>query len=245
MSQIINADCFEWLAQAESKSIDMVFADLPYGTTRNKWDSVLPLDRLWPELIRVAKPGAAFVFTGQMPFSALLVASNLPMFKHHWIWEKGHATGHLNAKRAPMKAHEDVFVFCSGQPTYNPEKTQGHERKVSTAHHARNSKLSTNYGAYVKATYDSTERYPRTVQKFSSDKQKSKLHPTQKPVALMEYLIKTYSNPGDVVLDPTAGSMTTGIAAVNTGRSYVCIERDEDIFLAGKTRLEEHSYKLD
>lgn len=214
----------------------MVLTDLPYGTTRNSWDSVIDLDRLWPELLRVTKPGAAIVMTAQMPFTALLVMSQPKLFRHHWIWEKTNATGYLNAKKAPMKAHEDVLVFATKQPPYYPQKTVGHVRKTSTRR-----TFSQNYGRHDTVTsYDSTERYPRSVQVFPLDKQKSKLHPTQKPVALFEYLIKTYSQPGDTVLDVAAGSGTTGIAAMNLDRDFILMENDPDIYDKAKIRLENH-----
>ena len=210
----------------------MVLTDLPYGTTRNAWDSLIDLDKLWPELLRVTKPKAAIVMTAQMPFTAALVMSQPKLLRHHWIWEKTTATGHLNAKRAPMKAHEDVLVFATGQPPYNPQMTSGHERKAATR-----IDFSTNYGAQRSSSYDSTDRYPRSVQRFSTDKQRSAIHPTQKPVALFEYLVKTYSNPGEVVLDVAGGSATTAVAARNLGREYIVIERELVYFEAATERL--------
>lgn len=231
--KLIFGDCLDILPSLEGGVFDMVLADLPYGTTRNSWDSVIDLDRLWPELLRVTKPGAAIVMTAQQPFTSLLVMSQPKLFRHHWIWEKTNATGYLNAKRAPMKAHEDVLVFATKQPTYNPQKTHGHERKTSTRR-----TFTATYGKHDKVTsYDSTERYPRSVQVFSLDKQKSKLHTTQKPVALFEYLIRTYSNPGDLILDPAAGSGTTGVAAFNTGRWSIMIENDIESFVKARDRL--------
>lgn len=238
--KLLFGDCLELLPTLEDSSVDMILADLPYGTTRNSWDSLIDLDKLWPELLRVTKPGAAIVMTAQQPFTSLLVMSQPKLFRHHWIWEKTSATGHLNAKRAPMKAHEDVLVFATKQPPYFPQKTTGHPRKVSTAEHKRNSKKTTNWGEHGLSSYDSTERYPRTVQVFASDKQKSKLHTTQKPVALFEYLIRTYSQPGDIILDPAAGSGTAGIAARNTNRSFILMENDEGYFATAQTRLDEH-----
>lgn len=230
---ILNADCFDALPSIEPGSVDMVFCDLPYGTTRNDWDSLVPLDRLWPLLRRVAKPSAAMVFTAQTPFDKLLGVSNLRELRYEWVWEKTNATGHLNAKRAPMKAHENVLVFYRRQPTYNPQITHGHVRKAAN----RGAGTSTNYGAHGPSGYDSTSRYPRSVLTFRSDKQRSRLHPTQKPVALMEYLIRTYTNPGELVLDPTAGAMTTAVAARNLGRDFICIEKDPDYFQRGIERL--------
>lgn len=236
VTQLIG-DCLDVLRTVEAGSVDMVFADLPYGTTRNKWDSLIDLDRLWEELDRVAKPRAAFVFTAQMPFTGALMMSKPKWFRHHWIWEKTSATGHLNAKRAPMKAHEDILVFARTQPTYNPQMTHGHPRKQSLAKSQRRD-YGGNYGTYAGADYDSTSRYPRTVQTFAHDRQKLALHRTQKPQALMEYLLNTYSNPGDLILDPTSGSGTTGIAALTTGRRALLIEQDEHIAAIAQNRLD-------
>lgn len=219
-------DCLSLLPGIPTGSVDMVLTDLPYGTTRNRWDTPIDLSKLWPELLRVTRPASPIVMTAQMPFTAALVSSQLPLYRHHWVWEKGAATGHLNAKRAPMKAHEDVVVFARRAPFYCPQKTEGHKRKVSTAEHKRDSKRTTNWGEHGLTSYDSTSRYPRSVQKFSTDKQHSALNATQKPVALFEYLIRTYSPEGGLVLDVAAGSGTTGIAANLAGRQWVCMEID-------------------
>jgi DNA modification methylase len=210
------------------KSIDMILCDLPYGTTCNKWDSVIPLNTLWEQYERIIKDNGAIVLTAQSPFDKILSCSNLKLFRYEWIWEKTTATGHLNAKKMPLKAHENILVFYKKLPTYNPQKTKGHERKVSTAEHKRNSNLSTNYGDYKQTGYDSTERYPRSVLVYPTDKQKEALHPTQKPVALFEYLIKTYTNEGETVLDNCIGSGTTAISALNTGRFFIGIEREQE-----------------
>jgi DNA modification methylase len=153
--------------------------------------------------------------------------SNEKLHRYNLIWEKTTPTGHLNAKKMPLRSHEDILVFYKKLPTYNPQKTTGHKRKVSTAQHKRGSKKTTNYGEHGLTTYDSTERYPKSVLKFATDKQKVALHPTQKPLALMEYLIATYSNEGEIVLDNCAGSGTTGLAAKKLNRNYIMIENDE------------------
>jgi DNA modification methylase len=234
---LLLGDCLDILPTLVDASVDMVITDLPYGTTRNAWDSVIDLDRLWPELWRVTKPNAAIVMTAQSPFDKVLGMSQLTRFRYEWIWEKTSATGHLNARKMPMKAHENVLVFYRSLPTYNPQKTVGHERKVSTVEHKRNSHFSTNYGRYLNKGYDATDRFPRSVIKFSTDKQKLAIHPTQKPVALFEYLIRTYTDEGQTVLDVAAGSGTTAIAARNTGRHSVVIEMDETYFGAMTDRL--------
>ena len=237
MHKLILGDCLEQMRNIPDHSIDMVLADPPYGTTACKWDSVIPLEPMWEQLKRIIKPNGAIVMTAAQPFTSILVSSNIEMLKEHLVWEKTTATGHLNAKRKFMRAHEDLLVFCSRQPTYNPQMTHGHKRKTAK-NVDRSLKQSDVYGCQSGLTsYDSTSRYPRSVIKTSTDKQKSKLHPTQKPVALMEYLIKTYTNDGEAVLDFTMGSGTTGVAAGNLGRKFIGIEMDDHYFEVAKGRI--------
>lgn len=224
-------DCLDVLPTLQAGCCQMILADMPYGTTRCAWDALIPLEPLWPELRRVCT-GAILLFA-QTPFDKVLGASNLADLRYEWIWEKTHPTGHLNANRAPMKAHENVLVFYQRQPTYNPIKTAGHARKTATS--IDHSPL---YGVQTATSYDSTERFPRSVQVFASDKQRSKLHRTQKPVALLEYLIRTYTNPGDTVLDFCMGSGSTGAACLNSGRSFIGIEKDPTIFAIAQRRLQ-------
>lgn len=227
-------DCLGVMPSIPDGSVDLILCDLPYGTTRNKWDCPIDLSLLWPEYARLCRK--AIVLTAQTPFDKVLGASNLKGLRYEWIWEKSNASGHLNAKKAPMKAHENISVFGRPSRSYNPQKTSGHACKTATADRAK--KLSDNYGAQKGVTsYDSTERYPRSVIQFPMDKQKSKFHPTQKPVALMEYLIRTYSNEGDVVLDNCMGSGTTGVACVNTGREFIGIEQDPRYFAIALDRI--------
>lgn len=231
---LFHGDCFDILPTIAAGSIDLVCADVPYGTTECKWDSVLDLDDMWREIYRVAKPNAAIVIFSAQPFTSVLVASNLKHWKTEWIWEKPHATGFLNAKKQPMRAHENIQVFYRKQPTYNPQMTHGHVRKTSK----RGSPNTDVYGsANQLVSYDSTSRYPRDVQKFSSDKQKQSLHSTQKPVALLRYLIETYSNPGEMVLDFTMGSGTAGVACEQSGRKFIGIEKDIKYFEIAKERI--------
>lgn len=226
-------DCFEHMATLPDASVDMILCDLPYGTTQNKWDSVLPLDALWKEYWRVAKPTAAVVLTAQPPFDKALGASQLRHLKYEWIWEKTEATGHLNAKKQPMKCHENVLVFYRQQSIYNPQMREGKPYKQLSG------RGSDNYGAQERVLTENTgERYPISVIRFGRDK--DKLHPTQKPVALFEYLIRTYTDAGQVVLDNTAGSGTTAIAAENAGRKWICIERDLDYYDKAVKRVNEH-----
>lgn len=226
VNDIYNADCFDVMPIIPDASIDMILCDMPFGTTKAKWDIALPLEKLWEHYRRIIKPNGAILLFAQTPFDKVLGASNLNMLRYEWIWEKTHSTGYQNAKKMPMKAHENVLVFYKKLPVYNFIKTTGHPRKISTAAHKRNSKKSELYGASKDTTYDSTERYPRSVLKFPSDKQKSKLNPTQKPVALLEYFVKTYTNPGQIVLDNCSGSGSTAVACKNTGRNFILIEKD-------------------
>jgi len=227
--------CLNVLKTIDSNSIDLILADPPYGTTQCKWDSIIPLNILWSELNRVIKKNGAIVLTSAQPFTTILISSNMSMFKYSWVWEKPHAKGHLNAKKRPMVAHEDVCVFYEKQPTYNPQKTFGHILKTSMR------KAKQKESVYNKNTkdvlYSSTERYPRSVQVFKQDTQKTSIHPTQKPVLMMEYMIKTYSNKGDVVLDFCMGSGTTGVAAMNLNRKFVGIEKDKVFYDKARERI--------
>ena len=231
---LMKGDCLERMKEIPDNYLDFICMDLPYGTTRCKWDSTIDLDKLWVQLSRIAKDNCAIVLFAQTPFDKVLGASKLDMLKYEWIWEKTAATGHLNAKKMPMKAHENILVFYNKLPTYNPQKTGGHIRKV-TKQVRHSSQLYGEQGAVT--SYDSTERYPRSVLQFPSDKQKSKLHPTQKPLALLEYLVSTYSNELQVCGDFTFGSNTTGLACKNLNRKFIGIEMDDDYFEVGKERI--------
>ncbi len=234
---IIKGNCLEVMKGIPSGTIDLVLADPPYGTTQCKWDSVIDLDLMWAELKRIIKPNGVIVLFAQTPFDKLLGASNLSMLKYEWIWEKTAATGHLNAKKMPMKSHENVLVFYNKLPTYNPQITEGH--KPTNSYTKKDNADGECYGKTKSVSGGGkTTRYPRSVQVFASDKQKCKLHPTQKPVALMEYLINTYTNEGDVVLDFCMGSGTTGVAAKNLNRNFIGIELDDKYFEIAKNRLE-------
>lgn len=231
-------DCLKLMNDIPDKSIDMILCDLPYGTTQNKWDSIIPLDKLWEQYCRVIKDNGAIVLFAQTPFDKVLGCSNLKMLKYEWIWEKTSATGHLNAKKMPMKAHENILIFYKKLPTYNPQKTTGHTPVHSYTKHQDD---GSNYGKTLIGISGggSTERYPRSVQVFKTDKQKEALHPTQKPVDLLEYLIKTYTNEGETVLDNTMGSGSTGVAAVRTNRNFVGIELDDTYFEIANKRIKD------
>ncbi|EGQ7810316.1 site-specific DNA-methyltransferase [Vibrio parahaemolyticus] len=247
---LIHENCLDALTSLPESSVDLVLADPPYGTTQCKWDSIIPLEPLWEQLKRVIKPRGAIVMMAAEPFTSILVTSNLKMFKYDIVWEKGNATGFLNAKKMPLRAHEkavvfsssdddtrtheDMLVFYNKLPAFEPQMTHGHERKTAS----RKTVNSECYGKAITVTkYDSTSRYPRSVQFFSSDKQKENLHPTQKPVALMEWLINSYCPPNGVVLDFCMGSGTTGIAALNTDRRFIGIELDESHYNTAYERI--------
>lgn len=233
-----HGECLEVMKSIPSASVDLVLADLPYGTTQCAWDVIIPFDPLWEQYLRIAKSEAAIVLCAAQPFSSLVVASNPRDYRYEWIWEKGNATGFLNAKKQPLRAHESAHesaqVFYRRQPVYNPQMTSGHQRRTTK----RKTVNSECYGKAISLTeYDSTERYPRSVQFFSSDKQFGSFHPTQKPVAWMRFLIATYSNPGQVVLDNTMGSGTTGVACVQMGRQFIGIEQDDEHFGTAQQRI--------
>ena len=231
-NRIYNEDCLEGMKRIPSKSIDMILCDLPYGTTACKWDSVIPFEPLWEQYRRIAKPNAAIVLTASQPFTTALIASNLGEFKYGWVWDKARASNPQLAKKQPLKSHEDVCVFYRKFPTYNPQglvEIPEADRKV---HMPEPNSL----GHCVRKPYVQTHtNYPKAILNIKAERG---LHPTQKPVALMEYMIRTYTNEGDVVLDNCMGSGTTGVACANTGRRFIGIELDPDYFEIAKQRIE-------
>ena len=237
--KLIHGDCLEEMKNIPDKSIDMILCDLPYGTTQNKWDSIIPLELLWEQYKRIIKDNGAIVLFAQTPFDKVLGASNLKMLKYEWIWEKQQGTGFLNAKKMPLKKHENILVFYKKLPTYNPQMI-GNEIRIIKRN--KDGKTTDNYGKF---TYDEQStyvgRYPTSILSF--DRDKNKLHPTQKPVALLEYLIKTYTNEEEIVLDNTMGSGSTGVSCVNTNRKFIGIELDEKYFEIAKNRIEEAQNK--
>lgn len=240
---LLFGDCLDKFYDIKDKSVDLVLADIPYGTTQCKWDTVIPLEPMWNQLKRIVKPAGAIILFAQTPFDKVLGASNIKMLKYEIIWEKTAATGHLNAKKMPMKAHENILVFYKKLPVYNPQMTTGH-KPVNTYKKKHNSDGEC-YGNTISVSGGgNTTRYPRSIQVFSSDKQKCKLHPTQKPVSLMEYLVKTYSNEGDTVLDFAMGSGTTGIACLNTSRKFIGIDNNQLHFATAKNRLTTHKCQV-
>lgn len=226
-------DCLEVMKQCPDGVVDMILCDLPYGTTQNKWDTIIPFEPLWEQYWRICKPNAAIVLTAAQPFTSALVMSQIEHFKYEWIWCKSRPVGHLNAKKMPMAAHESILVFCKDKAPYNPQDLVYKPRI--------NKRTSTkgNYGDAGNENLSEYTNYPRTTLNFDTQ-QKGKIHPTQKPIELWEYLIKTYTNEGDLVLDNCAGSGTTAIAAENTNRRWVCIEQSEEYANKAVERISKH-----
>lgn len=236
MIELYNGNCLDIMKSIPDKSIDMILCDLPYGTTQNNWDSIIPLDELWTQYERIIKDDGCIALFAQSPFDKVLAISNLRIFRYEWIIEKTKGTGHLNAKKMPMKAHENVLIFYKKLPIYNPQMTTGHKPVHSYTKHTSDGSC---YGETKTGISGggSTKRYPRDVLKFSWDTQKSSLHPTQKPVSLCEYMIKTYTNENDTVLDNCMGSGTTGVACKNLNRNFIGIELNNEYFRIAKERI--------
>lgn len=232
-------DCLELMKEIPSGSVDLILCDLPYGTTSCKWDSILPFEALWNAYKRVRKEKAATVLFGSEPFSSKLRTSNLQEFKYDWIWDKRRPSNPMLAKVQCLKVHETVSVFYSKFGIYNPQgvfETDGKPRGG-----VKPSKTELGFGSGVTKDYKQTKSgYPKSIVTFGTDNTKN-IHPTQKPVALVEYLIKTYTNPGDLVLDNCAGSGTTAVACKQTGRRYLCIEKDRDYWLKACERVNQSS----
>lgn len=214
-------------------SIDMILADPPYGTTRNKWDSCIDIERLWDGYKRIIKENGAIVLFSQQPFTTTLIESNKKMFRYEFVWNKQSPTGFLNANRMPLRVHENIIVFYKKLPIYNPQKTKGKPYSINRRKH------NSSYGKYEVrgGTYETGERFPVDILNFSNANHNDRYHPTQKPVPLLEYLIRTYTNPGEVVLDNCMGSGSTGVACVNTGRDFIGIEKDDHYFEVAKERI--------
>ena len=238
LNKIYCWDCLELMKQIPDKSIDMILCDLPYGTTACKWDTIIPFDKLWEQYERIIKPNGAIVLTASQPFTSALVMSNPKLFKYEWIWIKNRGSNFALANKMPIKEHESVLVFYKKLPTYNPIKQQRAEsgkERVKTI--INPSTVSENYGGIVLQEgkiYDEL-RFPSSWQKFNCE---VGLHPTQKPIRLFEYLIKTYSNEGDLILDNCAGSGTTWVACKNLNRNYILIEKEQEYVDIANKRLE-------
>lgn len=245
MIELYLGDCLVEMDKIADHSIDAIICDLPYGTTACKWDTVIPFEPLWEQYKRIIKPRGAIVLFGSQPFTSALVMSNVEWFRYEWIWEKDRGANFLQANIQPLKAHENVLVFGEYNPDYNPQKTNRKKRGRRNANDLNNPqriKAGLTVERFVSSDkYERNKRMPRTVQYYAraiTRAQGGMLHPTQKPVPLLEYLIKTYTNEGEMVLDSTMGSGTCGVAAVNTGRSFVGIELDAGYFEIAETRIE-------
>jgi len=241
--KLYKGDCLEIMPTLEAGSVDAIITDLPYGTTQCHWDSVIPLDEMWAQVKRILKPKGVFVTTGSQPFTTVLIASNLDWFRYEWIWEKPRITGYLSANRRPMKAHENILVF--GRGVYNPQMLKGEKHKSGAK--PKWEGQAKVYGKHERILTSSDMWYPRSIIKFSSDPEttvtrkdrpnKTERHPTQKPLALYEYLIRTYTNPGDLVLDFCMGSGTTGISAYAEGRKFIGIEKEQKYYSIAEKRI--------
>lgn len=219
--------------------VDTIICDVPFGTTKSKWDTVIPFDEMWSRLHELRRSTSTpILLFGAEPFSSKLRLSNEKHYKYDWVWDKVKSTGFLNSKKQPLRGHEFIHVFYEKQCYYNPQKTKGHILKKSIR---KDKNQTTCYNDMKGNDYESDERYPRSILRFSSDTQKSAIHPNQKPVALLEYFLKTYTKEGDTVLDFTAGSMSLGEACLNTNRKCILIEKDENFYEDGKNRIVEHA----
>ena len=232
---LLLGDCLDRMSDIPEGSVDMVLADPPYGTTACKWDSIIPLEPMWEHLKRVIKPKGAIVMTASQPFTTTLIASNMKMFKYCWVWDKKKAGNIFLAKTQPMKVHEDIVVFGVKTPNYYPIMVKRNKIKKSK-NYGTGEAIGGSRGKEEKI-YTYTHKNPISILEASNASQKGKKHPTQKPVAMMEYLIKTYTNEGETVLDFTMGSGTTGVACINTGRRFIGIERDDKYFQIALDRI--------
>ena len=237
LNKIYNEDCLEGMKRIPDKSIDMILADLPYGTTNCKWDTIIPLEPLWEQYERIIKDNGAVVLTASQPFSSTLVMSNPKLFRYEWVWDKKNPTNFAMAKKQPLKYHETILVFAKKQTEYYPIKWRGKPNHKQGL--LKNDQQSEVYGK-IKRTKDNLSgmKYPRSIIEISKHSSQGGLHPTQKPVALFEYLINTYTREGETVLDNCMGSGTTAIAAINTNRNFIGFELDETYYNIANERIE-------
>ena len=237
--KLLHGDCLELMKDIPDKSVDMILCDLPYGTTACKWDEIIPFEPLWEQYERVIKDNGAIVLTASQPFTSTLIMSNIKLFRYTWVWEKSKATGFLNAKKRPLVAHEDITVFSKKPTTYNPQFSTKEPYNKGIRKEQTDDDV---YGKFERVEVKSDgKRYPRSVVYFkTAESEGLVLHKTQKPLKLFEYLIKTYTNEGETVLDNTMGSGTTGVACLNTNRNFIGIELDDKYFEIAKERIESH-----
>lgn len=243
INKILNGDCLELMKDIPSKSIDMILCDLPYGTTACKWDNIIPFNKLWEQYERIIKDNGAIVLTASQPFTSKLVMSNPKMFKYDWVWEKSHSRGFLNAWKQPLRKTEDVCIFYKKQCVYNPQIVNKPKKNIRPI--SNRTKPSNCYGLHGLDIHKLSpdKSMPVNIIKFNTEQKQ--MHPTQKPVALFEYLIKTYTNEGMIVLDNCSGSGTTAIACINTNRNYICIEKDETYFKLSVDRVNNHTQQME
>lgn len=243
INKIYNEDCLEGMKKIDDKSVDMICTDLPYGVTQNKSDIIIPFKPLWEQYERIIKDNGAIVLFGQGIFYIDLVNSNRKLFRYDLIWDKCLSSGFLNAKRMPLRQHEQIAIFYKKLPTYNPQFTEGKPLHSKGNSYKNKEIKNQNYGEF-NTTDDtragSTQKYPTSIIRFQKPHPSIAKHRTEKSIELLEWLIKTYTNPGDLVLDSCAGSCTTAIAALNTGRNYICFEKNKDIFEVGSKRVAEY-----
>ena len=235
--KLYNDDMFNILGEIEPQSIDLLLTDFPYGTLnkRNEWDVIIDYEQFWKYVDVICKPNAAIISTAQQPFTSKLISTNYSMFRYCLVWEKSKATGYLNSKKMPLKAHEDIVVFYKKLCTYNPQMKDGEPYDKGSA--VRDTEAYGKQTTEVHVKNENGKRFPRSVIYFKTAEREGKLHPTQKPIALMEYLIKTYSNENDNILDPCMGSGTTGVSCIQTNRNFIGIERDENYFGIAEKRI--------
>ncbi len=239
-STFVNADCFDVFPLIADKSVDAIIADLPYGTTDCKWDSILPLDKLWMQYNRIIKDSGVIVLFGSEPFSSYLRMSNIKKYRYDIIWDKVNIGNPLNAKKMPLKSHENISIFYSKLPTYNPQKTDLHINRVAKQYSVSDN--FSNGGSKVGYTSELNGKYPKSIIKISNQNRNNKLHPTEKPIDLMEWLIKTYTNEGDMVLDNTMGSGTTILAAIKNNRIGIGIEKEKQYYDVAVRRASEYCH---
>ena len=233
---LYNGDCLEIMKNISDKSVDMILCDLPYGTTACKWDTVIPFEPLWEHYNRVIKDNGAICLFGSEPFSSKLRISNLRMYKYDWIWKKTKAQGFLNSKKMPLKDYENICVFYKRLPVYNPQGIiYGNFQNDRKSKYIKGEDI---YGKEKEFGISHMSNFPKQIIEFSNPSGKGQLHPTQKPVELLEYLIKTYTNENDIVLDNCMGSGTTGVACKNLNRNFIGIELDENYFNIAKERID-------
>ena len=253
LNKIYNQDCLEGMEEIEDKSIDMILCDLPYGSTSSPWDIIIPFDKLWEQYERIIKDNGCIALNASQPFASQLILSNLKLFKYEWIWEKSHPTGFIHAKKRPMNYHEHIIIFYKKQPTYNPIMTIGKPNHGDNKHkkgdkNKSNSSVNGNEVNCVEAKKDGL-KYPKSIQKFNCVNRNGILHSTQKPLEMCEYLINTYTNEGELILDNCMGSGTTAVACINLKRNYIGFDNGKDDKTGrywvdvAKERIEKHLTK--